>query len=138
MTCVIDASVTLAWLLQDEHTAASDALFEHVAEFGAVVPSLWRLEVANALQVAVRRGRVDEVSRDTSLRLLERFMIEVDGETDARAWTDTLRLADRHGLTVYDAAYLELSLRRGLPLATRDDKLSDAARMAGTKVVPTQ
>lgn len=137
MTCVIDASVTLSWLIRDEHTLADDQLFERVAYSGASVPSLWRLEVANALQIAVRRNRIDVSSRDLALESLGKFRIEVDTETDDRAWTTTLQLADRHKLTVYDAAYLELALRRDLPIATRDQQLARAAKDSGVSVLPT-
>jgi len=134
---VVDASIALSWLLQDEHRPASDRLFEMVSDEGAVVPSLWRLEIANALQIAVRRNRITGAYRDATIQRLERLPIEVDSETDAQAWGTTLRLSDRHSLTVYDAAYLELALRRGVPLATRDRDLAKAALESGVTVLPT-
>lgn len=90
------------------------------------MPSLWRLEVANAFQSALRRKRVAASYRDKSLVELGSMPITVDADTDAYAWT-TLRLAERFDLTVYDATYLELAQRRSLPLATLDKKLQDAA-----------
>jgi predicted nucleic acid-binding protein len=137
VSCVIDASVTLAWLLQDEHTPQSDRFFGQVAESGAIVPTLWRLEVANGLQWSVRRERINRKYRDASLASLKALPIEVDSETDAQAWENTLQLAERYELTLYDAAYLELALRRQLALATRDHKLADAARAASVVVVLT-
>lgn len=137
MTCVIDASVALAWLMQDEHSPESDRLFESMPGEGAFVPSLWRLEVANALQVAVRRNRIDVHYRDGAIQRLSRLPIEVDPETDAHAWTTTLHLAHRHNITVYDAAYLELALRRGVPLASRDQHLVKAALDSGVTVLPS-
>jgi predicted nucleic acid-binding protein len=134
--CVVDASLTLAWLFREEHSRASDQLLERVAEEGAVVPSLWRLETANALQIALRRKRIDAEFRDLAFKSLRNLPIEVDDETDMRAWTDTLRLSDQHGLTLYDAAYLELALRRSLPLAALDRALVEAARKSGARVLP--
>lgn len=101
------------------------------------MPSLWRLEVANALQLSVTRGRIDQRYRDASLASLKILPIEVDSETAAQAWEATLQLAVRHKLTLYDAAYLELALRRHLPIATRDDQLADAARAASLVVLST-
>ena len=137
MSRVIDASATLAWILQDEHTVETDRLFDAIANTGAVVPSLWRLEVANALQLSVRRGCISQKYRDASLKSLKALPITVDSETDAQAWDDTLKFAELYRLTVYDAAYLELALRRQLPIATRDNQLADAARAASVTVIPT-
>jgi predicted nucleic acid-binding protein len=123
VTLVIDASLTLSWDFEDERTSAADALLDQVTNTGAVVPSLWRLETANGLQVAIRRKRIDVAFRDRALTHLTRLPITVDAETDAYAWTTTLQLADRFQLTLYDAAYLELAQRRALPLATLDSAL---------------
>ena len=136
MIGVIDASVALSWFLQEEQSPASDRLFEQLAEEGAVVPSLWRLEIANALQVAVRRNRIDRAYRDATIHRAGRLPIEVDPETDTHAWNRTLHLSERHNITVYDAAYLELALRRGVPLATRDQDLAKAAVDSGVTVLP--
>src|SRR5208283_3513386 len=86
----------------------------------AVVPSLWRLEVANVLRNAVRRGRCDEAYVDRSLQRLSRFPFEVDDETSKHAWAATRTLSREQGLTSYDAAYLELAIRKSQPLATCD------------------
>jgi predicted nucleic acid-binding protein len=134
---VIDSSITLNWVMNDEHTPRSDRLFESLSEEGTVVPSLWRLEVANALQVALRRERIDGAYRDKTIQKLQRLPIEVDSLTDNKAWTSTLYLSERDNLTVYDAAYLELVLRRGVPLATRDQRLAKAATEAGATILPT-
>jgi predicted nucleic acid-binding protein len=137
VTFVLDASVALSWLLQEEHKPLSDRLYDEVTETGAVVPSHWRLEVANALQIAVRRKRIDVAYRDQALHNFRKFPIEVDSETDAQAWVGTLRLADRYQLTLYDAAYVELALRRRTPLATRDRELAAAAGGAGVTLLLT-
>lgn len=136
MSLVIDSSVTLAWLFEDERTDDTDTLLREVATLGAVVPSLWRLEIANALQSAVRRKRISEAFRDSSLADLAALPITVDADTDAYAWRETLALGARHGLTVYDAAYLELALRLRAPLATLDHELLAAGRAAGIDLRP--
>ena len=127
MSVVIDASLTMTWYFDDEITPATEAVLNHVSEAGAVVPSLWRLEVANALQSALRRKRISQEYRDESLVELGELPITLDADTDTYAWTTTLRLAERFGLTIYDAAYLELAQRRSLPLATLDNELREAA-----------
>jgi predicted nucleic acid-binding protein len=118
VSLVIDSSMTLAWYFEDEKTAASIGVLKRVAEEGAVLPALWHLEVLNGLQVAVRRGRITIAYRDASLDDLRALVIAIDPGTKRQAWSATLRLCDRFGLTPYDAAYLELAQRRQLPLAT--------------------
>ena len=135
MSLVLDAALTLAWFFKDERTAGVDAVLTQVTENGAVVPALWRLEVANALQMAVRRKRIDAAFRDSALTQLSRLSISADPDTDAYAWTVILQLADRFQLTVYDAAYLELAKRRALPLATLDGDLRTAARAEGVELL---
>ena len=127
MSLVLDASVVMTWVLEAEVTRATDELMDRTGEAGAVVPALWRLEVANVLQMAVRRKRMTAECRDVFLRSLEIMPIEIDDETNIHAWATTLTLADRHGLTTHDAAYLELARRRRLPLASLDADLRAAA-----------
>lgn len=131
MSLVLDSSATLAWYFEDERTDAITAVLRRVGEAGAVVPALWRLEIANGLQMAVRRGRIDATYRDGALRELRALAIAIDPETDVRAWDDTLPLAHRFDLTLYDAAYLELARRLRLPLASLDIKLRSAAGALG-------
>lgn len=138
MICVIDASVTLSWVYSDEHSAASDALLARVADQGAVVPALWRLEIANGLQVGIKRKRIDAAYRDSVIQTFLRLPIEIDLDTNDFAWTTILHFADLYQLTVYDASYLELALRRTLPLATRDQDLAAAASTAGVVLLPTR
>ena len=128
MSLVLDAAMTIAWLFEDEQTPNALATLQRVAEEGAVVPSLWRLEVANVLRNAVRRKRCDETHADLSLARLARLPIVVDAETDAHAWGATRTLSREEGLTPYDAAYLELALRLGKPLASGDEDLIAAAK----------
>jgi len=127
VSLVLDSSVTLAWVYGDETTPAIRQVFEDIAEHGAVVPGLWWLEVANSLTVAVRRKRIDADFRRAALNDLALLDITTDQQTASQAWSETLNLADLHRLTIYDAAYLELARRRGLPLATLDQELRDAA-----------
>lgn len=135
MTLVLDASITLAWYFDDEGTEATDAVLNDVVAQGAVVPTLWRLEVANALQMALRRERITSGYRDAALADLAQLDIRVDPETSDHAWTATLQLADRHRLTLYDAAYLELAQRRRLALATMDGALQHAAKLCDVSVL---
>jgi predicted nucleic acid-binding protein len=136
MSVVVDSSATLAWVYAGETTAAINEVFAGVNERGAWVPALWRLEVANVLEMGVRRGRHDAAFRDATLADLALLPIGVDPDTDRHAWGATMRLADRHRLTVYDAAYLELAQRRGLPLATLDKELRQAAKAEGVVLRP--
>jgi predicted nucleic acid-binding protein len=128
VSLILDSSVTLAWLYSDETTEAVRQVFDQLSESGAWVPGLWRLEVGNILEMAARRGRHDTGFRDSTLADLALLPIQTDSETDRHAWGATARLAARHRLTLYDAAYLELALRRELPLATLDHDLRTAAR----------
>ena len=131
MSLVLDSSVTLAWIYAEEATAAVTEVLGRVTQRGAWVPATWKLEVANVLEMNVRRGRHDAAFRDSALTDLGEMPIHVDGETGQHAWGATLQLAARHRLTVYDASYLELAQRRGLPLATLDRELRYAAQAEG-------
>ena len=136
MTIVVDASIALAWVHGDEKTDAAEMIFQRIGTTGAVVPVVWPMEVANALTMAVRRGRTSPALRDRALTDLTEVPIRIDDETNAHAWTATVKLADLHGLTVYDAACLELAQRRRLPLATLDTALARAARASGVAALP--
>jgi predicted nucleic acid-binding protein len=138
MSLVIDASLTVSWYFEDETTPATEAILDRVSESGATVPTLWRLEVANAFQSAIRRKRITAAYRDQSLAELTQMPITIDGDTNVYAWTTTLRLAERFALTVYDAAYLELVQRRSLPLATLDSELRKAAAALGVSLLGLQ
>jgi predicted nucleic acid-binding protein len=135
MSMVLDSSVTLAWVYRGETTDAIRQVFIRLSEDGAWVPGLWKLEVANILQMGVRRKRHDAAFRDATLADLGELPINIDPETDRQAWGATAQLAERHRLTLYDSAYLELSLRRGLPLATLDTELRKAARAEGVALL---
>jgi len=133
---VLDASVTLAWALAGEvRSDDARALVERVADEAAVVPALWPLEVGNAMLSAERRNRIRPDRVDAVWRQLDDLPIEIDSETSIRAWNATAKLARRHGLTLYDASYLELAQRRRLPLATFDGALARAAAAESVAIV---
>src|SRR5512135_1118817 len=128
---VLDGSVTLAWLFHDERDTYADAIVGKLPHLEMVVPRLWHLEVANVLLVGERRGRCTQADTTSWLGFLSGLPVLVDGATEARAWSDTINLARQHGLSEYDAAYLELALREDLPLATLDARLEAAATAVG-------
>jgi predicted nucleic acid-binding protein len=128
---VLDCSVSLAWYFKDEADRYADAVAARFPGVQAFVPVIWPLEVANAILTGERRKRSTEAQATTWLGYLQSLPITVDDETNSRAWSDVARLARSHNLSAYDAAYLELALRRGLPLATLDDKLKAAAAAVG-------
>lgn len=128
---VADSSITLAWCFPDEAAAYPQAILDSLASATAYVPALWHLEVANALLVGERKARCTAADITTWTGFLASLPIALDAETMLRAWSDTLNLARTHKLAAYDAAYLELAVRRGIPLATLDKQLRDAAKAAG-------
>lgn len=133
--CVLDASAALSWVLGDESSPEADSLLTLVVGSGATVPGLWPLEIANTLLVAERRGRITASDRHLAISTLFDLPIRVDPSTAVRAWTTTLGLAAERGLTVYDASYLELALREGLPLASGDRALRNTAQASGVTIV---
>jgi predicted nucleic acid-binding protein len=135
MSLVIDASAALARAYPEETTAPIEAVFVTVADEGAWVPTLWRVEVANVLSLGVRRGRLTVQRRENALADLAGLPIFEDAETGIHAWGRTIVLADAHRLTVYDATYLELALRLSLPLATLDEDLRSAAQREGISLL---
>jgi predicted nucleic acid-binding protein len=130
---VVDSSIALSWCLPDE--GETDRIQQEVAEYGAIAPSHWPLEVANALLMAERRQRITAALRNAALQDLGALPIVLDDETSARAWHEILQLADAYRLTAYDAAYVELAQRRALPLATLDTEMRVAARALGITVL---
>ena len=128
---VLDCSATLPWVFGDEASSAADALLDRLVQGErAWVPALWHLELGNVLLGAKRRGRIDQAGIEGFLSWLSVYDIVVDEQTMERAWQKTLDLALLHSLSTY-AAYPELALRRGLPLASLDRELIAAARACG-------
>jgi predicted nucleic acid-binding protein len=132
---VLDSSIAISWCLPDEGAPEASEAQRRLAKDGAVVVAHWPLEVTNALIMATRCKRIDVAFRNAALRDLAALPIRLDGETSSLAWHDILRLADAYGLTVYDAAYLELASRMVLPLATLDAELRGAAQSLGVAVI---
>jgi predicted nucleic acid-binding protein len=134
---VLDASVTAAWCFCNEASARSAALLECLRLGQAVVPGLWQIETANMLLQAERRRRITADECAFLVEFMAALPIEIDTESDGRAHGPILNLASRHSLTAYDATYLDVALRRSLPLATRDSELANAARKAGVPLIET-
>ena len=130
---VLDNSVVLAWCLADERHALADQAMELTLERGALVPAVWWYELRNALIVNERRGRLGVGDTGATLADLEEMSIATDSGHDSPTVLD---LARRHDLSVYDAAYLEVALRRGLPLASLDRRLNEAAAASGARSCP--
>jgi predicted nucleic acid-binding protein len=128
---VVDASIALAWCFEDEHDDRADAVLDMVAAQGAVAPGHWSLEVANGLLAAERRGRLSAEDTLRAQRLLADLAIEVVPVELGATTNGLLDVARAHGLTAYDAAYLDLAQFRGLALGTLDDDLVRACHAAG-------
>ena len=126
---VVDASVSAAWFLPDEATAQTEAALQATATQDVWVPALWLLETGNLLLSAQRRKRITADKRRELAAAAAALRIKIDRELVTITALD--EIAARHGLSAYDAAYLELALRRGLPLATRDEALAAAIAAAG-------
>jgi len=133
---VLDASLTLAWCHRDEATEAIDAIMNGLTEGRAIVPHIWSLEIANSLEMAVRRKRIGVPHREEALSTLRRLPIDIQSVQREQDWGSVLGLAHRHQLTVYDASYLQLAMERAIPLATLDEQLAAAARAEGVPVLP--
>jgi predicted nucleic acid-binding protein len=134
---VLDVSATLAWCFENEATPKSRALLSTLTTRTMVVPDLWHLELTNALVQAERRKRLTDQESTEFFNVLQDLRIETDTESGQRAYGPILALARRYRLTTYDATYLDLAMRRSLPLATRDRELLVAAKKAGLELIET-
>lgn len=132
---VVDCSMTMAWCFEDEATPETDAILKRLKQTTAVVPALWPLEVASVLRIGERRGRLMPIKLEQFIVLLKSFPITIEQVDTDRALDRILPLAQTHNLTPYDAAYLELALRLGLPLATLDNELIRAATALGVALL---
>jgi predicted nucleic acid-binding protein len=132
MPFVLDASVAACWLMPDERHAIAECAWSRLARDAALAPALWWYELRNILIVNERRGRLDSAKTAQALRLLAGLRVSMDAECDEET---LLALARRHRLTVYDAAYLELAVRRSCPLATLDAELAAATRAEGVRLI---
>jgi len=136
MSFVLDNSVTMRWFFGDgkpQELAYAGKVLDAMKQDNALVPATWGLEVANVIARAEYKGIVTEARSGAFLEMLEGVDIDVDSATFSQALSDTLQLARRYKLSSYDASYLELALRLGLPLATLDEDLQKAAKKAGVK-----
>jgi predicted nucleic acid-binding protein len=131
---VLDCSVTMGWVLEDEKTDYTEAVLDSLAENRAIVPSLWELEVSNVLIVAERRGRITQAQTTHALSLLSSLPILVDPLVPKRMLATVPALTREHQLSAYDAAYLELALREGAAIATLDQKLERIALKCGVEI----
>ena len=134
MSFVIDASVVIAWAFKEEH-ATAELAFARIRAEEAVAPALWWYELRNVLVLGERQGRLTERATARFLRNISRLAITVDSSPNE---IQVLTLARRHRLTVYDAAYLELALRQGVPMATLDQELATAARAERVSLIGEQ
>ena len=132
---VVDCSIAMAWLFHDEATPKTAALLNRLATETALVPAWWFIEITNVLALAERKGRITPAQSDAFVADLGKFGIERDDEAPGRAFTHLLALCRTHGLTSYDAIYLDLAVRRNLPLATLDRDLRRAAEKLGVRLL---
>ena len=132
---IVDWSVVMAWCFLDEATPYAMGILERLRESTALAPALWRLESANALLVAERRRRITQKQAVDLAAFLTALPIGDDMDAVSRGLGAVLDLARAHGLSVYDAAYLEVAIRLGLPLATLDRTLRNSAKRAGVALL---
>lgn len=125
---VVDASAILSWCFEEERPRNADALMQRMSEGGMIAPAHWPLEVTNILWVGERAKRLTSQQVSAFISLVEALRVEIDAETPWRAWSETRELSKHEKLSTYDAAYLELAIRRQATLASKDKALLKAAR----------
>ena len=131
---VVDASVSAAWCFEDEASPLTEAALDHVVRNGARVPALWLFEMSNVLAMGERRGRLDAARAAQLGEILTALPVEVDRADGRTLMPTVIRLARAQRLSAYDASYLELAIRTGLPLATYDGTLRSAAEQLGVAI----
>jgi predicted nucleic acid-binding protein len=132
MPFVVDASVVASWLLPDERPSKSDAAYLRLDIDLALAPRIWWFEMRNILVVKEQSGRLDRDTAEEALASLAELPIQIENSVNE---ISVLHLSRRHRLTVYDACYLELAERQGIPLATLDRALAKAARQQGVPII---
>ena len=132
---VVDNSVVMAWCFEDETSQYADAILDKLEVSTAIVPSIWPLEVGNILLVAERKKRLSESDSARFIALLTELPITIEQEPPGRMLKEILALAREHQLSSYDASYLDLAMRKGLPIATLDNGLVAAAERSQTPIV---
>jgi len=132
---VIDNSVVMTWCFKDEINQYADAILDRLEVSTAVVPSIWPLEVGNVLLVAERKKRLSKTDSTRFIALLTGLPIIIEQELPERMMKDILALAREHQLSTYDASYLDLAMRKGLPIATLDNKLKATAKRSQVPIL---
>jgi predicted nucleic acid-binding protein len=132
---VVDCSIAMAWLFHDEATPKTAALLNRLATETALVPAWWFIEITNVLAMAEGKGRITATQSEAFIADLGKLGIERDDEAPDRAFTHLLTLCRTHRLTSYDAVYLDLAVRRNLPLASLDDDLRKTANKVGVRLL---
>jgi predicted nucleic acid-binding protein len=132
---VLDCSIAMAWLFHDKAMPKTTVLLNRLATETALVPAWWFIEITNVLAIAERRGRITPTQSDAFIADLNRLGIERDDGAPDRAFTHLLALCRAHRLTSYDAIYMDLAIRRTLPLATLDNDLRRTAKRLGVKIL---
>ncbi|OGD11700.1 MAG: DNA-binding protein [Candidatus Aminicenantes bacterium RBG_13_62_12] len=132
---VVDNSVVMAWCFKDQANAYADSVLERLADTVAYVPSVWPLEVVNVLLAAERKRSMSQANSVRFISLVSELPIIVENDNFEKTMKELLGLARAHDLSSYDASYLELAMRKGLPLATLDDKLRKAAAHASVPIL---
>ncbi len=133
---VVDNSVVMSWCFKDEANSYADSILERLLDAPAYVPSVWPLEVVNVLLVAERKKCLCEADSIRFISLLSQLPIFVQHESPGKMLKDLLGLARVHGLSSYDASYLDLAMTKGLPLATLDKRLRKAALSVSVSILP--
>ena len=131
---VVDNSVVMSWCFKDETNNYADKVLDRLAESPAIVPSIWPLEVVNVLLVAERQKRLSESDSIRFLTILSQLPIVVEYERP-EMMKDLLALARSNNLSSYDASYLDLAIRKGIPIATQNNRLIEAARRIDVQVL---
>ncbi len=134
-TFVLDNSIVMAWCFEDESNVLADSILESLQRSKAIVPAIWPLEVGNVMLVAERRGRLSEADSTRFLSMLSSLPVYSEPETRQRAMSNILFLAREQQLSTYDASYLDLAMRQGIPLATLDKRLMHAADVCQVDLV---
>mgnify|MGYP000426708040 FL=1 len=135
--CVLDCSILAAWVLADEASAEADKLLEQVVVQGAIAPSILSFEIMNVLIQAEKRGLITSAQVSAQLSLVGNLPLDIVSDPSSASFSAIVPVAQAHSLTSYDAAYLELAMREGLPLATTDKALRRAASKVGLAVLPS-
>ncbi|MFQ5487342.1 MAG: type II toxin-antitoxin system VapC family toxin [Gammaproteobacteria bacterium] len=135
MSFVLDASVTMAWLFEDESSQHTEIILERLNDEQALAPELWLYEVANVLIMGERRQRLTEAQSRRFIELLLALPIEIVPNDKSTLWSSLISLAREQGISAYDAAYLDTAMRKGIPLATQDKALKKAAQRTGVAVI---